>query len=309
MFRITTQHPHLRLKIDGNLVDPFVEELRAACTPHLEAGRAVQLELSGIGYAEASGVALLRELAEQGVELIGGTPFLRELLRGSRAPAAAGPAPTPPPRPASDELAREHAWIAALRRGDQAAREAVVRHHGPALLATARRFLPREEEAQDALREALWSAFDGIDALADGTSLGTWLHSHVVRVALSRSTACHHQPEPDCEPLLPAFTAGGVRVLDEADRLLADEGPGAPTETPELATCMRRCIDGLPARHRATLLLCDVEGFGLPEAASLLGLDLAEARRRLHHARQASRHLLGRALAASRGARHERQPA
>lgn len=49
-----------------------------------------------------------------------------------------------------------------LKAGDAAAFEALVREHGPRMLAVIMRYLPQDSEAQDALQDAFLSAFRAI---------------------------------------------------------------------------------------------------------------------------------------------------
>jgi RNA polymerase sigma-70 factor (ECF subfamily) len=284
MLRITcTPGPVPVLRIEGNLAGQFVEELRAVCRQHSGPGAKLRIELAGTSFADPSGVALLDELAAAGAELVGATPFLRELLRHAAAR-----------RRAANVEAWEAGRIEALRRGDESAREELVRTFGPRMLSTARRFLSEPGAAEQALREAFCAAFDELERLRPGTSLAGWLHAHVLRIVLARAGA-----QDESDTLLPRFAPSGVRRYDDADEHL---GPGeTPDEsdgmTPELAARVRGCVGRLPDALRAILLLCDVEGYDVAQAAELLGLDPREARQRRHQARQALRLLLGRALA------------
>lgn len=305
MFRITcTQRPFPKVVIEGDLVGPYVEELRAVAASYLEAGRPCSMDLSGVGFADSTGVALLEELAAGGVELIGGSAFLRELLLRAR-PAPAKPSSAVPARLARDETQRDQDLVAALRRGDAAAREELVRRFGPGMLATARRFLASDDEAELALGDAFQAAFEGLDGFPDGARITTWLHGIVVREATRRlpGKVMRSEEEASLQPLLPRFTKNGQRLLDEAD-----EAPRMEALTPGIEATVRACVDRLPDTHRAVLLLCDVEGLGVAEAARLLGVDVGEAKGRLHRSRQALRLLLGRSLGSARPGTRASQP-
>ena len=69
------------LKLEGRLVGPWVEELRAACESHIAAGRDVRLDLTDVTYADRGGVVLLTNLEKRGVELLNCSPFLTEELK------------------------------------------------------------------------------------------------------------------------------------------------------------------------------------------------------------------------------------
>jgi hypothetical protein len=70
------------LRIEGRITGPWVEELRTACDLHTFPDNVqLSLELADISFADAAGIALLRELRTRGVGLIRATPFLAEQLK------------------------------------------------------------------------------------------------------------------------------------------------------------------------------------------------------------------------------------
>jgi ABC-type transporter Mla MlaB component len=81
MLRVTEDDQGL--VIEGDLVGPWVAELRTAAEERLRRGPAPapSLDLGAVSYVDASGVALLRELLEAGMQLRAGNPFVDELLR------------------------------------------------------------------------------------------------------------------------------------------------------------------------------------------------------------------------------------
>ena len=85
MLRITVVESSkiaVTLRVEGRITGPWVEELRAACNLHTFPDVVeLSLELADISYADAAGIALLRELRNRGVGLIGRTPFLTEQLK------------------------------------------------------------------------------------------------------------------------------------------------------------------------------------------------------------------------------------
>jgi ABC-type transporter Mla MlaB component len=74
----------VRLRIEGRLTGRSVEELRQACRLHAPvAGTCLTLDLAGVSFADADGVALLRELKRQNVGLLNLVPFLALRLRNA----------------------------------------------------------------------------------------------------------------------------------------------------------------------------------------------------------------------------------
>jgi hypothetical protein len=70
------------LRVEGRITGPWVEELRTACNLHTFSDEVqLSLELADVSFADAGGIALLRELQSRGVSLIRTTPFLAEQLK------------------------------------------------------------------------------------------------------------------------------------------------------------------------------------------------------------------------------------
>ena len=70
------------LTLEGRLVGPWVAELKSAVTAaRLSSASSVRLELSGVRFVDAEGLALILGLQDQGVRLRDASPFVRELLK------------------------------------------------------------------------------------------------------------------------------------------------------------------------------------------------------------------------------------
>ena len=179
--------------------------------------------------------------------------------------------------------------LAGLRTGDGKAYEQLVRNYGGRLLAVARRFLPNEDDARDALQDAFLSAFRAIGSFQEGARVSTWLHRIVINAALMKLRTRRRRPEESIDDLLPTFLEDGHR-----------ENPGpAWKETSETAlqrqetrVLVRGCIDRLPDAYRTVLLLRDIEELDTEETAQLLDITPNAVKIRLHRARQALRTLL-----------------
>jgi hypothetical protein len=85
MLRITVVESSkiaVTLRAEGRITGPWVEELRTACHVHTIPDEVqLSLELADISFADAAGIALLRELRNGGVDLIRTSPFLAEQLK------------------------------------------------------------------------------------------------------------------------------------------------------------------------------------------------------------------------------------
>lgn len=188
-----------------------------------------------------------------------------------------------------EQLALDTRDLPALRTGDAAAFERMVERHGGRLLVVARRLLGDDHEAQDALQDALISAFRGLPTFKGEARLSTWLHRITVNAVLMRMRSRRRRHEVPIESMLPAFQADGHRVVgreawsDSAETLM---------ERAETRASVRGAIDRLPGDYRTVLILRDIEGLDTREVAEMLDLTQGAVKVRLHRARQALRHLL-----------------
>ena len=182
--------------------------------------------------------------------------------------------------------------MAGLRRGDEAAFELLVHSYGGRLLQVARRFL-KEEDARDALQEALLSAFRSIGRFDGKAKISTWLHRIVVNAALMRLRKKSTQMEESLEPLLPTFLEDGHRAGLGASW---PENPEEVVGRSQVRDVVRQAIDSLPVNYRTVVLLRDIEELSGAETGELLGLTANAVKVRLHRARQALREILDRRL-------------
>lgn len=79
MLRITTEGDPPTVRLEGELVGPWVAACREACSRASTARGAVSLDLTRVRYADAEGVELLRGLARAG-HALETSRFVRALL-------------------------------------------------------------------------------------------------------------------------------------------------------------------------------------------------------------------------------------
>lgn len=174
-------------------------------------------------------------------------------------------------------------FVARLRRNDEAAYEELVRTQAGRMLSVARRLLRNDEDARDAVQQALLAAFRAIGDFNGECQLATWLHRIVVNVALMKLRSRARRPEESIEDLLPHFLPDGHHVTT------FDRPPDAETLLlrGEARARVRAAIDQLPDSYRTVILLRDIDELDTEEAAQLLGLTPNAVKIRLHRARQA----------------------
>jgi RNA polymerase sigma-70 factor (ECF subfamily) len=189
------------------------------------------------------------------------------------------------------ELDDEAMLLARLRAGDARAFDQLVRENGGRMLATARRFLRHDEDARDAVQDALLQAFRALPRFAGDARLSTWLHRIVINAALMKLRAQRRRPETPLEDVLPRSDADDPRALEPGDR---EPFPDAQLERAQLRALVRGAIARLPAGYRAVLVMRDVESLDTEETSQRLGTSPGAVKTRLHRARQALRTLIER---------------
>jgi ABC-type transporter Mla MlaB component len=87
----------ITLRLEGQVIGPWVNELRQVCELLLSDNSKVKLDLAEVSFADERGVALLVSLKSRGVKLLNATPFVEEQLKAALvgrvtpcAPAGAG---------------------------------------------------------------------------------------------------------------------------------------------------------------------------------------------------------------------------
>lgn len=172
---------------------------------------------------------------------------------------------------------------------DVARFEAEVMEHAARLLATLRRILGSQDEAQDCFQDAMLAAWRARAGFAGGSSVFTWLYRICVNAALKRLKRRATREELDVEATLPVFHARGWFLEPVAPW---EEQALSRLEREETRAQVRTCIERLPVDYRAALLLKDLEERSCAEVAELLGISVPNAKIRIHRARQALRALL-----------------
>jgi RNA polymerase sigma-70 factor (ECF subfamily) len=193
------------------------------------------------------------------------------------------------PEPSPIDHADEAPLVAALRAGDAAAFESVVRTYGGRLLVVARQVVGSEEDAHDALQDGFITAFRAIDRFEGKSKLSTWLHRIVVNAALMRLRSKRRKREQPIDDLLPTFSEDGHENRPTTEW---NQSALAGIQRKETQAAVRACIDQLPDDYRTVLLLRDIEELDTAEVARLLEITEGNVKVRLHRARQALKSLL-----------------
>ncbi len=190
--------------------------------------------------------------------------------------------------------------VEALRRGDEAAFEQLVRMYHASLLRVARLYVSSRSVAEEVVQETWVGVLNGIARFEGRSSLKTWIFRILTNTAKTRGIRegrslpfSSLQGEDLSSP-----TVDPVRFLrpDSVD-------PGAwatpPVPLPEQALLAQEtlriveaAIEALPPAQRAVITLRDVEGWSSDEVRNALELTKTNQRVLLHRARAKVRRAL-----------------
>ncbi|MFC4465308.1 RNA polymerase subunit sigma-70 [Streptomyces xiangluensis] len=158
--------------------------------------------------------------------------------------------------------------------------EEMVRAHRRELLLHCYRLLGSLTDAEDVLQETLLAAWHGLDGFAGRSSVRTWLYRIATRRCLNalreRGRRIPPAPTPPFSPPPPS-RHGDTTWLQPFPDVLLEHLPDT-TPGPEAHYSAREAIElafiaalqRLPTRQAAVLVLCDVLGYPLSEAAAML---------------------------------------
>ncbi|MFE7098969.1 RNA polymerase sigma factor SigM [Streptomyces erythrochromogenes] len=143
--------------------------------------------------------------------------------------------------------------------GDPDAFGELVRRHRDRLWAVALRTLGDREEAADAVQDALVSAYRAAHTFRGDSAVTTWLHRITVNACLDRARkAASRRTAP----------------LNDTERLESllepHESAEAPAERQDLHRQLLAALRTLPDEQRAALVLVDMQGYPVAEAADIL---------------------------------------
>ncbi|MDJ1131661.1 RNA polymerase sigma factor SigM [Streptomyces iconiensis] len=153
--------------------------------------------------------------------------------------------------------------------GDADAFGEIVRRHRDRLWAVALRTLGDREEAADAVQDAFISAYRAAHTFRGQSAVTTWLHRITVNACLDRARKAASRrasPTDDTERL---------------EQLLEPhESAAGPTERQDLHRQLIAALSELPVEQRAALVLVDMQGYPVAEAAEVLDVAVGTVKSR-----------------------------
>jgi RNA polymerase sigma-70 factor (ECF subfamily) len=149
----------------------------------------------------------------------------------------------------------------------------LFQRHRERLWAVAIRTLGDPEEAADALQDAMISAFRRAGGFRGDSAVTTWLHRIVVNACLDRLRRRAARPA----------TAGADEQVLEI--LAAGGGQRDPSADSDTALDVLAALRMLPPDQQAALVLVDMLGYAVADAAEVLGVSVGTVKSRCSRGR------------------------
>ncbi|MBX9581184.1 MAG: sigma-70 family RNA polymerase sigma factor, partial [Gemmataceae bacterium] len=167
---------------------------------------------------------------------------------------------------------------------DEAAFALLVRRHGPTVFGVCRRLLRHQQDAEDAFQAVFLVLARKAGSVGRAGAVGSWLYGVAVNVARKARAARLRRREVPWASIV-EHRPGGLCHQDSG-------GTGLPAcATQDLAEVIDRELLALPGKYRTAVVLCDLGGRTVREAAAEVGCPAKTLGTRL---------LRGRALLAAR---------
>jgi RNA polymerase sigma-70 factor, ECF subfamily len=197
---------------------------------------------------------------------------MRRRARHGRGGPGAGERSKGSPVPAQDrgpDSPNDRELLARHVEGDPEAFGELVRRHRDRLWAVAIRTLGDREEAADAVQDALISAYRAAHTFRGQSAVTTWLHRITVNACLDRARKA---------------ASRRTQLTDDTERLdlllEPHESAALPAERQDLNRQLVAALSQLPAEQRAALVLVDMQGYPVAEAAEVLGIAVGTVKSR-----------------------------
>lgn len=171
--------------------------------------------------------------------------------------------------------------IAAVRVGDRAMFEALVRRYNERLYRVGMGFLEQRVDVEDAMQETYLQAYRNLGRFRGESSVGTWLTRIMInqcRMRLRRERRRRGRLEE--------------RPMEPFDEREPWAGPERDLNSEEIKRLLEQSIERLPSSYRAVYMLREVQNLSLAEVAESLDITPQNARVRLHRAREALKDIL-----------------
>lgn len=175
------------------------------------------------------------------------------------------------------DMKDDQALALRIQQGDERAFQEMYRTYAPLILRRLSRWIGDTQNAEDCLQQVFLEALRSIEKYRGEGKLSGWLNriaTHVVMDMFRQKKRVKNLME---------------RVMPEQRVAISEEDPGIPEALflrEEVRELVHEILNKLSAQKRMAILLCDLEGLPLEEAATQMGVPLGTVGSRLYHGRR-----------------------
>lgn len=178
---------------------------------------------------------------------------------------------------------RDAELVERLRRQDPNAPEDLIATYGDRVYRLAIRITGNEQDAEEVVQDALWTAARKIDTFKGESAFGSWLYRITANTAYQKLRSRRAKAaEIALDDVLPVFDQDGrhFEPMDDWSNRVDEKALQS-----ELRRVLAEAIDALPPDYRTALVMHDVEGLSNPDIAEALGISLPAVKSRVHRSR------------------------
>ncbi len=183
------------------------------------------------------------------------------------------------------EATEDRELVEKARTGDRRAFGKLVEKYQRRVYSLAFGILRQREDAWDVAQEAFVKAYKKLDRFEGSAAFYTWLYRITYNLSIDTLREKSRRETVDLDE---------SRRLEEAleGEHLPHEHPDQMAQRKELHRVLQEAMSRLTDKHRAIIVLREVEGLSYEEMADVLGISKGTVMSRLFHARQNLQNLL-----------------
>ncbi len=182
-------------------------------------------------------------------------------------------------------IARDRELVERLLRGDERAFREFYRTYSPPLLNRLMKWLGDADLAEDCLQQVFIKALQTLKNYRGEGSLKSWLNGIATNLVLEK-----FRRQKRFSSLLEKLSS--AKELKKKEEAFSDQF----LWNKELREILYSCLETLSPEKRMSIILCDIEGLSIEEAAQQMGVPMGTVGSRLYNARRELRRKLERKL-------------
>lgn len=186
--------------------------------------------------------------------------------------------PTPPD---ATEETTDRELVARAQQKDAAAYDELVRRYYKRIYALLYNMTSNKEDAEDLIQEVFVKAYAALQRFKGDSSFYTWVYRIAVNRAINYVKRRNKRAGLSLDDM-----DGGVERDKAYVELSSKESPFRDATLSELQEKLNEALQKLSDKHRAVVVLHDIQGVPHEEISKMLGVSSGTVRSRLFYARQ-----------------------